>query len=57
VCGGGVGGGMHFECNPYDGLSLARDRRMNQNTFAKLFNTRDKVINDGLLTQLEIFST
>ena len=30
---------------------------MNQNTVAKLFNTRDKVINDGLLTHLETFST
>jgi len=48
---------MQFEWNQYDGLSLARDRRMNQKIVTKFFNTREKVTTDSLLKQLGTFST
>ena len=48
---------MQFEWNQCDSLSLARDRRMNQKIVTKFFNTREKVINDSLLTYLGTIST
>ena len=48
---------MQVEWNQYDGLTLARDRRMTHKPVIKFFITKEKVTTDRLLTHLGTIST
>jgi hypothetical protein len=48
---------MQFECNQYDGLSLATDRKLTHKTVVKYYNTREILITDSIVIHLGTFST